>query len=105
MKHSINIPYTLNNQQADYQVPISYEITNKDNLQTLSCIVNMTSAFPAWLQMRKFEVISKLVEGRYMTLYNEHNDSKNIDCTLFIDKAYAIIMRKEKVKLHSDALV
>jgi hypothetical protein len=105
MKQSINIPYTLNNQQTNYQVPIVYEITNVDGLQTLSCTIDMTSSFPAWLQMRKFEVMSKLVEGKYMTLYNEHNDSKNIDCTLFIDKAYATIMRREKVKLHADALV
>lgn len=100
MKRSIDITYTLTD-NTSFEIPVRYEISKEGNLQRLDCIVDMFTAIPSWLQLRKFQVTSQLIDGVYDALYNEENGSRNIDSMLFIDKAYVEIMRKEKIKIYT----
>ncbi|HTM67007.1 MAG TPA: hypothetical protein VL093_11840 [Flavipsychrobacter sp.] len=97
MNQSISVSYTTQGER--YEVPLVYRIDKEAGILTVSCAVNMTTAIPSWLQIRKFEVTAQLQQGRYCALYNANNDSRNIDCSLFIDKAYAAIMHCEKLNV------
>jgi hypothetical protein len=85
--------------QAPVSVALFYEIEQVEDVQTITCIVKAGEALPAWLQLRKFQVAARKVRGGFMTLYDERNEDKNLDCTLFIDQAYAAIMKKEKKRV------
>ena len=97
MNQSISVSYTT--QGACYEVPLVYHIDKEAELLTVSCALDMTTAIPSWLQIKKFEVTAQMQQGKYCALYNAHNDSRNIDCSLFIDKAYAAIMHHEKLSV------
>lgn|SRR5690349_4461888 len=99
MKSFIRIAYTLPGHIA-CEIPLSYEIINDRDIQRVICIVDRFAVNPSWLQFRKFQVNAQFIDGAYETLYNEDNDARNMDSMLFIDKAYADIMHKEKIKVH-----
>lgn len=80
------------------QIRITYSIETVENLQTIACSVADTK-FPAWLQLRKFEMLSIREKNGYVPLFNEVNNSKNMATSLFIDQAYADIMTAEKLKV------
>ena len=99
MKRSISIAYTLPG-QITCEIPLNYEITKDGDLQRLACTVDAFAVIPSWLQFRKFQVNAQFTDGAYDALYNEDNNSRNVDSMLFIDKAYIDIMQKERIEIH-----
>lgn len=73
------------------QITVLYSIEQAGNMHTINCWVEGTS-FPVWLQLRKFSIFSIEEYGNFTTLFNEINNSKNIDTALFIDLVYSNIM-------------
>jgi len=104
MKKSIDIDYVSSAGHVKNRIPIFYELSLGDDVLTLYCYIDLHTPQPSWMQMRKFQVKSQLVGAGYETLYNPDNDIKNVDCALFIDKAYADIMHKEQIALHMDTI-
>jgi hypothetical protein len=51
------------------------------------------------LHPHKFEIKSVINNGKYETLFNFENDTKNLEAALFIDEAYAAIMSKELLQV------
>ena len=96
MDKSISVLFQLNG--SDTPVVITYKILMEENIQTISCAVNQ-SEHKNWLQLAKFEMRSKLSGGKYVALFNEAIQKKNIATSLFVDKVYTDIMSKEKMKL------
>ena len=91
MDNSVIITYPAD--KAD-QVKVHYSIEQTNDLQTISCSVE-GAFYPRWLQLRKFSIVSLMERGSYTTLYNEINNSKNMDTALFIDLVYSSIMQQE----------
>ena len=80
------------------QLRLIYSIDIIENVQTISCCVDEKN-FPAWLQLRKFEMLSLKEKLGYTLLFNELNNSKNMATSLFIDQVYSTIMLAEKMKV------
>jgi hypothetical protein len=96
LEKSIIIPYLLNSKGSSISVLLKYNIERSDNIQTVTCIVTKSEeAIPLWLHPHKFEIKSMINNGKYETLFNFENNTKNIDAALFIDQAYAAIMNRE----------
>jgi len=96
MNRPITINYLMSNKAVTVSVLILYNIERIENLQTVTCTVTRNEeAIPIWLHPHKFEIKSVLNQGKYETLFNFENDTKNLDAALFIDLAYATIMAKE----------
>ncbi len=79
------------------QIEVRYTIEHVEDIQTVNCSVEGRS-FQVWLQLRKFSISSIKESGRYTTLFNETNNSKNMDTSLFIDLVHASIMKLEHIK-------
>ena len=91
MNNSVTIDYPIG---SNSQIMVSYAIEVAEGIQTINCsIQNKTSPF--WLQLRKFSVSSVEKLGNYTALFNEINNSKNLDTSLFIDLVYSSIMKAE----------
>ena len=100
MEKSITVSYLLNNKATSVSVMLMYNIERLDNIQTITCTVSKSEeAIPLWLHPHKFEVKSVFNKGKYETLFNFENNTKNLDAALFIDEAYAAIMTKEHLKV------
>ena len=91
MSNTVTVAYPTDNGTS---LNINYAIEQTDDVQTISCSVE-GSTFPIWLQLRKFTLSSLQERDGYIALYNEINDSKNMDTTLFIDLVYSRIMTTE----------
>ncbi len=84
------------------QIKVCYTIDTINDLQTINCNIDLRQ-YPLWLQLRKFSISSRILKGSYMPLYNEVNNSKNMDTTLFIDLVYSGIMRLEGFNVYEPA--
>lgn len=94
-RNDIDISYQAND--IETTVNLSYMITMEGNVQTITCTVNTSRLnVPVWLQLRKFELKSILEDGSYAPLFIDNDNIKNVNSTLFIDKAYNSIMAQEK---------
>ena len=76
-------------------VKVSYQIEVADDIHTLTCNISRSDNAPYWLQLYKFVLKSVLKNGKYTQLYAHHENVKNVDTMLFIDKVYKDIMDKE----------
>lgn len=99
MTKTITVGYT-SQRLSHHEIPLIYDLSKDAGVLVLNCKVNLTTGVPLWLQLRKFQVMAQLEEGKYNMLYDIFNESKNIDCSLFIDTAYATIMHKENMNVH-----
>jgi hypothetical protein len=73
---------------------VAYDITLAGDVQMINCSIE-EAAYPAWLQVRKFVLQSYKEGNSYVPIFIEINSSRNLDTTLFIDKAYTDIMHAE----------
>lgn len=94
MNSSVMIHYPS---ASDDQIEVRYTIEQLNDLQTINCSVE-GERFPVWLQLRKFSISSTKKYGNYVTLFNEVNNSRNMDTSLFIDMVYSSIMKLENFK-------
>ena len=94
MSNSISIVYPSGSESL---LKIDYAIDMSDSLQTISCNVDC-ERYPLWLQLRSFNLLSVKDRGAYTLLFNEVNNSKNLDTSLFIDLVYTSIMKTERMK-------
>ena len=99
MHHTISIAYPSPTVPS---ISVNYSIEQAEELQTITCVVTDTQV-PLWLQLRKFNLLSMRQNGSYVQLFNEANESKNMDTTLFIEKVYAGIMSAERLKVFGTA--
>lgn len=79
------------------QIEVCYTVEQSSDVQTINCSVE-GGRFPVWLQLRKFSISSIKKYGSYVTLFNEVNNSRNMDTSLFIDLVYSSIMKLENYK-------
>ncbi len=94
------VSYLLSSKAATISVLLMYNIERADNIQTVTCTVTKSEELiPLWLHPHKFEIKSMYNNGRYETLFNFDNNTRNLDATLFIDEAYAAIMTREHLKV------
>jgi len=93
MSHSITIPGP---DSSPTPITLSYSIELAENIQTINCSVTEKYS-PAWLQLRKFNLLSRKEKNTYVPLFNEINSSRNMATSLFIDSAYVNIMHAEKM--------
>jgi len=91
MNNTVTVAYPVG---SDTQIEVHYAIELTDDIQTISCQIE-GKIFPNWLQLRKFTMSSVHELGDYIPLFNELNNSKNMDTTLFIDMVYTSIMNTE----------
>lgn len=94
MSNSISIVYPSG---CDTSLKIDYAIDMSNSLQTISCNVDC-DRYPLWLQLKSFCLLSIKDKGAYTLLFNEVNNSKNLDTSLFIDLVYTSIMKSEHLK-------
>jgi len=100
MEKSIIIDYVLSSKATTVSVLLNYNIERLNNIQTVSCTITKSAELiPLWLHPHKFEIKSMYNNGKYETLFNFENNTKNLDAALFIDVAYAAIMSKEHLKV------
>lgn len=83
-----------------FEIQLQYTIETVGAVQTITCSVE-GKQLPIWLQLRKFKMMSLNENNSYIPLHNESNNDKNLDTSLFIDKAYTDIMRAEKYKVRN----
>jgi len=81
--------------ESDYEIEVQYSIDYAGNMQTINCSVEGKGR-PQWLQLRKFSMSSLSDHGTLVPLYNELNNSRNMDTMLFIDTVYSDIMKLER---------
>lgn len=91
MNNYITIAYPQN---EACEIQVLYTIEQTGDIQTISCSIEGRGS-PYWLQLRKFSMSSQKRQGGYEALFNEVNNSKNMDTALFIDLVYANIMKRE----------
>ena len=77
-------------------IVITYNILMEENIQVINCSIE-SSEDKNLLQLNKFELKSQYSEGKYVALFNETIQKKNIDTSLFVDEVYIAIMAKEKM--------
>lgn len=94
MSHSVMIHYPS---QSSDQIEVRYSIEQSEDLQTINCSVE-GERFPVWLQLRKFSISSIRKYGSHTLLFNEMNNSRNMDTSLFIDLVCSSIMKLERLK-------
>lgn len=85
---------------TNVQVQLQYTIDMLGNVQIITCTVE-GKQLPIWLQLRKFKMMSLNENNSYVPLLNEGNNDKNLDTSLFIDKAYTDIMQAENFKVRN----
>ena len=100
MKKSIWVHYEQSNGRGSCDVNISYNISEEDDVHVFSCMITGMEGKLSGLPGKKFSVKARLVDGKFMTLYNEVNHFQDIDASLFIDRAFEEIIKKEKLKMH-----
>jgi len=98
MKQTISVRY-VSQSLSPHEIGLDYLVNKGERTITVDCTVDNASVVPPWLQLKKFDVTAQRGNGSYTVMYNERNDSKNVDCSLFILKAYVEIMRREKIKV------
>lgn len=97
MEKNIIVPFLFNSRSIEITVRYSVEIF--EHIQIVYCkICRNEEHHPQGLQLHKFELRSLLVDGVCVPLYNDHENIKNVNTLMFIDKVYAEIMSKEKYK-------
>ncbi len=79
------------------QFTISYSIVTSPDMQEISCSID-SPGIPVWLQLRKFSFESRMQNGNMVLMFNETNNSRNLDTTLFIDTVYSRIIETERKK-------
>lgn len=94
MSNTISIVYPSGGETL---LTIDYAIELSNSLHTISCNV-ACERYPLWLQLRSFNLLSIKEKGAYTLLFNEINNSKNLDTSLFIDLVYSSIMKSEHLK-------
>jgi len=100
MENTITVPYLTSNKAASINVLLKYNIERVDNIQTVTCTISKSEeVIPLWLHPHKFEIKSVYNNGKYETLFNFENNTKNLDSALFIDESYLAIMTKERLKI------
>ncbi|MBS1587527.1 MAG: hypothetical protein JSS82_18485 [Bacteroidetes bacterium] len=99
MQKVIIVPYTLNSTGQELNITIAYTIDANDDLHTITCTVNPgMTVLPFWLQ-RKFNIRLMYTDRSYERLFSETNIIRTLDTSLFIDKVYAMVMAKEKMRM------
>ena len=96
MNKAITISSNINDTQTD--IVLSYNVQMLGDTHKIACSVE-SSNIPNWLQLRKFEMLSLKEKNKYIPLFNEINNGKNMATVLFIDKSYTEIMSAEKLKI------
>jgi hypothetical protein len=98
MEKIITVPYEVSADGQIRSIPVSYKMDTDGDMRTITCTVNPgNSLLPFWLQ-RKFSIKLLFTNGSYVHLFDESNIIKNLDTSIFIDKVYAGIMAKEKIR-------
>jgi len=98
MTKEIKVEFSINNIQET--ITVTYTVEMDDDIQSIHCVVNKGNFHvPGWLQIKRFELKSVYSDGYYSPLFTDNENIKNINAALFIDKAYADIMKKEKFPL------
>ena len=96
MQKNIPVPFRINQQEV--VIDVSYNIDMSDNIQTITCSVTRNE-HNAWLELFRFGYRSRKQGSTYTQLFYDNSNVKNIQTAIFIDKAYAAIMKKEKCEL------
>ncbi len=96
MNKSITVSCVINDKENE--IVLSYETQVFGDTHKIVCSV-VGNTIPNWLQLRKFEMASLKEKNKYIPLFNEINNGKNMATVLFIDKAYTDIMASEKLKI------
>lgn len=79
------------------QIKVFYAVEQTQGMHMISCSVE--ERIPLWLQLRKFNLFSLRERNNYVPLFNELNNSRNMDTSLFIDLVYSTIMKLERCTL------
>jgi|SRR5690606_23276292 len=99
MTKHIKVPY--NRQQNDVTVDVTYSIDLDEDIQQITCTVTRGED-NAWLQLYKFVCRSVAIKGVYTRLFYDNGNIKNVDTSLFIDKTYGLIMKKERLQVEME---
>lgn len=91
MTNSVVVTYPLGSTRL---IRVLYSIDDSNSIQTVNCAVEGGDSL-SWLQLRKFSVSAIRQKQGYVLLFNEVNNSKNLDTSLFIDMVYSSIMGRE----------
>ncbi|WP_270087352.1 hypothetical protein [Sphingobacterium sp. SYP-B4668] len=89
MKNNVMVNYP---KATSSPVNVSYSISKQGNLKTITCAVANTEAVPAWLELRKFELIGIKSNETYDLLFEQRKYEKNLDTILFMDKVFEKII-------------
>lgn len=89
MEQSILVTYPLNNSP---ELEVFYKFERADDIDMIVCRIPIKGV-PSWLQLRNFTLLSQVSDSGYCPLFNEINNSRNVDTALFIDQVYADIMK------------
>lgn len=95
MNKSVKVAYPFG---GETDVNVLYMVELSEDMHIVNCSVEGRS-LPHWLQLRKFSFFSQLAKGVYTSLFNEVNNSRNIDTSLFIDEVYKRITIEENMKM------
>jgi|GEM_PF-736392 hypothetical protein len=97
MTKMVLIDYIMDNKQQSVMIPVNYEITQLDDIRTISCTIQQNSGYsiPGWLRPFRFSIKSIEHNGSYETLYSDYASVQNLDAALFIDRASEIILLEE----------
>ena len=99
MQKQISIPFTPTLENQLFNVPIAYSIEKTGEYLNIQCqIGNEIPQQSDWLQLRNFQIRSTKTPEGYVQLFDDYEDARNLDTTLFIEIAYMAIMKKEKHK-------
>jgi hypothetical protein len=99
MEKSILIRYSPRGDQQDVSIPLLYNKEDEDNIQVLTCRVNMPyPQIPSWLHPHKFQLRALYDGNTYMPLMNETSGNYTLDAALFMEKAQEEILTAEKRK-------
>lgn len=96
MHKSIQIFYGNN---TDKFVELYYDTEMEEDIHVIHCSVVENKTIPGWLHSRKFDLRSQYADGGYSLLFDDNVNINNMDSVLFIEKAYADIMKNEKLKM------
>ncbi len=88
MTNSISIVFPDENSP---KINVFYTVEVQDNLKVIYCRIE-SKGIPIWLQLRKFSFSALIsADSSLVPLYNEENNSKNLDTAMFIDAVYQCI--------------
>jgi hypothetical protein len=72
-------------------IQVRYFISDLAEVQTICCEI-AGPPFPQWLKMKKFELLSLHKGNNYERIFNENNQTCNLQTDLFMDDVYKAIM-------------